>query len=575
MLPDALSEAPASLRRAVIVHELYHVRRRDWVFVLAEELVRTVFWFHPAILWLTAHIQLAREEIVDELTVRATGDRRAYVQALLSFADSGGLSPLDGARGRPAPAFARRRQLFHRILGVSKEKVMSRPRIVLSVVVLAAVVSAASWSASSLFPIVKASSVTLSTPASLIGVQDASLAAPVPLLAEDHLRVSAPALVQAPVPAESRIALLDQQTGIAATVHQVTPENPIPRRTRGGNPAWPPSFAGRQFHVLAQTLVTLDRNGAVIAADRGGCQIVERPAVGERNEEVCGAFSDAAATAIRQWRYERPLQAPLQFLVVATFAPGSEPAISQSGTDWQRYVRETQESLRELSDRSVLADGTAEFLRQQLVELTERYREVERAYRIAAEPYRAGHPIFDRLQQDLAFLNGAMSMLRKLRTSSLETQEQLLRTRDEMKYAQDALRVIERRLLDYGAQATVTGDVKATPTSPFDGTPQLRSPSGRAPVRVGGSVSAPRVIKSPKPEYTAEAMKARIEGTVAIQALVDEKGRVADARILKSIPLLDEQALAAAKQYEFTPALRNGEPVPVLVVIELEFNLRK
>ncbi len=173
MLPDALAAAPASLRRAVVIHELFHVRRRDWLFVLAEEMVRTVLWFHPAILWLTSHIQLAREEIVDELTVRATGDRRTYVQALLTFADSGSLSP--------APAFARRRQLFHRILSVSKEKVMSRPRIVISAVVLVAGMFAASWSASALFPIVKASPVTLLPPMSLIGVTDASLAAPVSL----------------------------------------------------------------------------------------------------------------------------------------------------------------------------------------------------------------------------------------------------------------------------------------------------------------------------------------------------------------------------------------------------------
>ena len=66
--------------------------------LLAEEMVRTALWFHPGIHWLAAQIQLAREEIVDELTVRAIGDRRTYVEALLAFADSPGLSP--------APAFA-------------------------------------------------------------------------------------------------------------------------------------------------------------------------------------------------------------------------------------------------------------------------------------------------------------------------------------------------------------------------------------------------------------------------------------------------------------------------------------
>ena len=69
-------------------------------------------------------------------------------------------------------------------------------------------------------------------------------------------------------------------------------------------------------------------------------------------------------------------------------------------------------------------------------------------------------------------------------------------------------------------------------------------------------------------------MQARLQGTVVLEALVDEQGRVADARVLRSLPLLDESALAAAKQWEFTPALLNGEPVPVIVTMEMHFALR-
>jgi protein TonB len=69
-------------------------------------------------------------------------------------------------------------------------------------------------------------------------------------------------------------------------------------------------------------------------------------------------------------------------------------------------------------------------------------------------------------------------------------------------------------------------------------------------------------------------MRARVEGTVTIEALVDEQGHVADARVIKSIPLLDQSALEAARQWEFKPALLDGKPVPVLVVLELNFTLR-
>jgi len=81
-------------------------------------------------------------------------------------------------------------------------------------------------------------------------------------------------------------------------------------------------------------------------------------------------------------------------------------------------------------------------------------------------------------------------------------------------------------------------------------------------------------IKSPKPQHSAEALRARAEGTVTLEALVDEQGRVADARVVKSIPLLDQSALDAAKQWEFKPATLNGEPVPVLIQLELNFTLK-
>ena len=87
----------------------------------AEEVVKAVLWFHPAVLWLISRVRLAREEVVDELTVLATSQRRAYMEALLVFADAPSQAP--------AAAFARRRHLFRRMVLISKEAVMSSRRI--------------------------------------------------------------------------------------------------------------------------------------------------------------------------------------------------------------------------------------------------------------------------------------------------------------------------------------------------------------------------------------------------------------------------------------------------------------
>jgi protein TonB len=102
------------------------------------------------------------------------------------------------------------------------------------------------------------------------------------------------------------------------------------------------------------------------------------------------------------------------------------------------------------------------------------------------------------------------------------------------------------------------------------------SPSGRTPIRVGATqaIKGPTVTKSVKAEHPAVAMQARVQGTVIVEALVDEQGRVADARVVKSIPLLDRAALDAAKQWEFTPTVINGEAVPVLVTLEMNFALK-
>ena len=395
LLPETLAAAPAALRRAVVTHELFHVRRGDWLSVLGEEALRTLLWFHPAILWLTSHIQLAREEMVDELTVRATGDRRAYMQALLAFADTGGI--------HPAPAFAHRRQLFHRILSVSKEKAMSVPRIVASGVIVVAALAGASWYASTLFPIVVAAAVETPAAVSVSSVQE---------LAQPAEQI--PATIR--VAAARCVAVVQRTAGgnVQDAPREVTPENPIPRRTRNVQPAWPAQFAGRQFHVLVHSLVTIDRNGVVIAVERGGCQVVERPAVGEQNDAVCRAFSDVSATGIRQWRYDRPVQAPLRFTVLSTFVPGSEPTVTQAGSDLQRYLRETPESLRGLAEPTrgitvanqndvdnqlrVWRHGRPSCDRRVGRGFNDQLRELERAQRLADERFSETHPVLRRLR---------------------------------------------------------------------------------------------------------------------------------------------------------------------------------
>ncbi len=92
-----------------------------------------------------------------------------------------------------------------------------------------------------------------------------------------------------------------------------------------------------------------------------------------------------------------------------------------------------------------------------------------------------------------------------------------------------------------------------------------------APLRVGGQIKTPVKIKDVKPIYPAIARSAGVTGAVTIEATIGPDGKVIDAKVVRSIPLLDQAALDAVQQWEYTPTLLNGVPVPVLVTVTINF----
>ena len=103
----------------------------------------------------------------------------------------------------------------------------------------------------------------------------------------------------------------------------------------------------------------------------------------------------------------------------------------------------------------------------------------------------------------------------------------------------------------------------------------MRSSTARAAfpnaIRVGGAVRLPRKIKDVKPEMPPAAIEARVQGVVIMEIVIDESGAVADAKILRSIPLLDAAALEAVKQWQFEPTELEGRRVPVIVTVTVQF----
>jgi len=90
---------------------------------------------------------------------------------------------------------------------------------------------------------------------------------------------------------------------------------------------------------------------------------------------------------------------------------------------------------------------------------------------------------------------------------------------------------------------------------------------------VGGKISEPRKVRNVPPLYPEVAKHARVQGTVILEATISPQGRVADVKVLRGIPMLDDSAMSAVRQWTYTPTLLNGTPVPVIMTVTVNFRL--
>ena len=506
LLPVDLARHPLEIQQAVLTHELFHVKRRDWGWLVVEEIVCAVLWFNPAVWWLVSRVHLAREVVVDELAVLATGRRRAYVQALMTFADETSLAPV--------AAFGGRRQLFDRLVLLSKEAVMSSHRLVFTCAVMFVAIAAGSWRVIGAFPL----------------TGDLAQAAQ----------------QNAPGPLEQR-------------AHPITPENPIPRRVIHEAPIYPGEAQAAGARGSVTLMITLDELGRVAEARRLRLEVNSTdPAVsltfsgvepadmerfiGRQSADqsqavsaLAAAFTDAALRAVQQWRYDPPAAGPMSFPVTVTFTGSGRATATQGAVVTARGSA---------ADRGpVWAEGAIRVGGN--IKTPTKIRDVRPAYPpIAQAAGVAGVVIIEaRIGTD-----GSVEEARVLRSIPLLDQA-----------AVDA--VMQWRFVPtlLNGQAV---PVIMTVTVNF-------RPDAAEAIQVMPRQVMPRVIKEVKPRYTREALEAGVGGWVEVEATVGTDGKVVDARVLRGIPMLNESALAAVRQWEFSPV-----PHPVAVKIELSFTVK-
>ncbi|MGH9162707.1 MAG: TonB family protein, partial [Vicinamibacteraceae bacterium] len=261
LLPAVLHDMSTDVQRAVVAHELIHVIRRDWVWVVAEEVVRVVLWFHPAIWWLLARVQLAREQVVDADAVRLLGARRPYMEALLTCADQSAFVPV--------PAFARRRELFQRLTQLSRDVEMSRTRLLASFVVLALALVVAGRYTVAAFPL-------HAPPAAAHTTQASSMA---------------------------------KAQGLRKIMHV--------------DPQYPPDVPLEEVRGVMTLNITVDERGSVIDAQVVSTK-VDGPSLSAGGSDVTADVAKAIRAAALQWKYE-PLEQPMATFVSVPFGNRTSP----------------------------------------------------------------------------------------------------------------------------------------------------------------------------------------------------------------------------------------------------------
>lgn len=147
LLPAGFADLPAAQRVGILAHELTHVRRQDWLKLLAEEALRCLVWFTPAVHIILRRGRVAREMWTDALAVEATRDRDAYLNALVEIARR----PLR-ADALVAPLFLEPRSLKGRVATLLEDRPMSKTRRILALTAVVVLLPLASRWASDAFP---------------------------------------------------------------------------------------------------------------------------------------------------------------------------------------------------------------------------------------------------------------------------------------------------------------------------------------------------------------------------------------------------------------------------------------
>jgi TonB family protein len=633
LVPRTFETFPEHEQTAIATHELLHVGRADWVRNAFDEVVRAILWFHPGIWFVINQLQLAREQVVDREAVRRLGTRQPYLEALLRMAKPAPRLVLTPASLFLKRAHLRQRvTLLVKEASMSRTRIVGSLAVMAVVIFIGGRLAVSAFplqqagaktpgvataapklTAARIGPLdLENSSLrgVLSTLSTATGIAIATeipdrvldrpitmkFAAGMPV--EQVLDFIAKSIGGSyRVTSERSVVLTGTVVGDGQSSGQATGA-PRPGMTTGGGAGMGRGSGGGVSGGVAGGVpggVTGGMVGGVAGGVGGGVpggvvggvaggfdtagffasslgagttNLVARalPPVGgatgnakvfvtidgsghvSRTGFVSATTGDLVAAAVeaaKQWVFE-PSELPERETVIA-FNFGAMPA----GQDVPTVrIGGTIAPPTKVRDVKPIYPKEAIEARIQGVQILE----------ISVDP--AGNVIDARALRGQRVLVGpAIDAVLQWKFTEWSRPERRLMT------------VTVNFTLDGGATPDLGMPARDTPAG--GAMTPAPIPAGWPPdaIRVGGNIRPPNRIVDAKPVYPDVAQKARVQGVVIFDVLIGPDGKVKDARVLRSIPLLDQAAYDAVMQWEFTPTLLNGNPISIIMTCTVNFTL--
>jgi TonB family protein len=557
LVPRTFESFPEHEQTAIACHELLHVGRSDWMRNAIDEVVRAVLWFHPAIWWLINQIQLAREQVVDREAVRRLGARQAYLEALLRMA-----RPAPRLILSPATLFLKRAHLRQRVTLLVKEVSMSKARLAATVAVMAVVVFVGGSFATSAFPLQQAGTakpgVATAAPALSItkplsfsfgpGMKRAQILEFISRATGLVITADAdagPALITTVdrferhgVTIEQALAAILEPVGLTYSV--AGPNSIIVKRVKGPSSSTVPGGVSGSVRPGVAAGAGTGSGGGAGVGPGGSAGVSGGTSAGVSGGVVGGVIGGVPGGVV-----------------------GGVPVAYGPATNWPADA--------------VRVGGT--------VRPPTKVRDVKPAYPEIARTARVQGVV---ICEALIGADGKVADARVLRSIPLLDEATLDAVR-QWEFTVTLLNgnpvpVIMTVTVNFtldGGTPDLGGPVRDTATQQAAAIAEqyagLLVKYGQATnwppdaLRVGGDIKPPTRIVDVKAVYPEVALSARVQGAVICEVLIGPDGRVADARVLRSIPLLDQAAIDAVRQWEFTPTLVNGNPVPIIMTVTVTF----